>query len=68
MQKKPTSKKITQVAKNAGFKGKTPKSSGVSVGKDLNGYFCYTHRARSAGYATQESIPKSVIEKIERTG
>ena len=39
-----------------------------SLGKDKDGYFCYTHRARSNSYPTPEQIPKSKIEFIEGTG
>jgi len=41
---------------------------GCSVAKDKDGYFCYTHRARSDSYETIEKIPKSVLEFIESTG
>ena len=39
-----------------------------SLGKDKDGYFCYTHRARSKSYPTPQQIPKSKIEFIESTG
>lgn len=47
---------------------KTPKSKGVSFGMDKDGYFVYTHRARSKSYKTPALIPKSVIVWIESTG
>lgn len=56
------------VAKSKAFLSKTPKAIGVSLAKDKDGFFVYTHRARSKSYKTQEAIPKSVIEKIETTG
>jgi len=39
-----------------------------SVAKDEDGYFCYTHRARSDSYESIGKIPKSVVEFIESTG
>ena len=50
------------------FTDKTPKSSGVSLGADKNGYFCYTHRARSDSHASPEKIPIKEINFIESTG
>ncbi len=41
---------------------------GVSLGKDKDGFFVYTHRARSASYPTPHKIPKSKIKFIETTG
>ena len=41
---------------------------GVSLGKDKNGFFVYTHRARSKSYPTPHKIPKSKIKFIETTG
>jgi hypothetical protein len=45
--------------------GKKPE---CSLGKDEDGYFVYTHRARSNSYDTPQQIPKSKIEFIESTG
>lgn len=42
--------------------------SGVSLGKDDNGYFVYTHRARSKSYETPHAIPQGKIDFIESTG
>lgn len=39
-----------------------------SFAKDKNGYYCYTHRARSKSYKTIDSIPKSDVEFIGSTG
>jgi len=39
-----------------------------SFAKDKNGYFCYTHRARSESYENVNKIPKSKVEFIESTG
>ncbi len=44
------------------------KMQGVSLGKDKDGYFVYTHRARSKSYPTPHKIPKSKIKFIETTG
>ena len=68
-----TSKKIgglvyQVVTKPKEFLDKTPKAKGVTLAKNKNGYFCYTHRARSAEYKTIAAIPKKVIEFIESTG
>jgi hypothetical protein len=50
------------------FTNKTEKTSGVSFGADKNGFFCYTHRARSKSYKTPTSIPNKDINFIESTG
>ena len=39
-----------------------------SFAKDKDGYYCYTHRARSESYKKLESMPKSDVEFIESTG
>lgn len=39
-----------------------------SLGKDSDGYFAYTHRARSKSYPEPKQIPKYKIEFIESTG
>jgi hypothetical protein len=44
------------------------KLDGISLGKDKDGYFVYTHRARSKSYKTPYKIPKSKIKFIESTG
>lgn len=44
------------------------KKWGVSFGKDKDGYFCYTHRARSKSYPTIADIPKSALKFIDSTG
>lgn len=53
--------------KPEGFK-KKKHSKGVSLGRDKNGYFCYTHRARSKSYPEPEKIPQSKVTFIETTG
>jgi hypothetical protein len=42
--------------------------AGCSFMKDKDGYYCYTHRARSDSYKKLSDIPKSVVEWIESTG
>jgi len=39
-----------------------------SFAKDKDGYFCYTHRARSDSYPTIAKIPRSKVEFIGSTG
>jgi hypothetical protein len=48
------------------IKGKS--FSGVSIGADKDGYFVYTHRARSKSYKTMRRIPNSAIKFIKSTG
>lgn len=50
------------------FTEKTPKSSGVSLGADKNGFYCFTHRARCKSYELPEKIPVKDINYIESTG
>jgi hypothetical protein len=40
----------------------------VSLGKDDDGFFVYTHRCRSLSYSTPHDIPKDKIEFIASTG
>ena len=63
-----TKKNYTVVTKPKDFLAKTPKAKGVTLAKDKDGFFCYTHRASSKRYKTIGAIPKSVIEFIESTG
>lgn len=48
--------------------GQKSRFDGVSLGRDKNGVFCYTHRARSKSYKSVESIPQKEIKWIESTG
>lgn len=69
MAKKVKSKKsYTVVTKPKEFLAKTSKARGVTLAKDKDGYFCYTHRSRSKSYKTIGAIPKSIIEFVESTG
>jgi len=49
-----------------------PKQSGrykgVSIGRDKDGFFATTHRARSKSYSVPSQIPDSKIKFIESTG
>ena len=47
---------------------KSKKASGVSMGADKNGFFVYTHRARSKSKATPSGITVKEINFIESTG
>jgi len=44
------------------------KLDGVSLGKDKNGFFVRTHRARCKSYPTPGTIPKAKIAFIKSTG
>lgn len=39
-----------------------------SFAKDKDGYYCYTHRARSKSYQTIKKIPRGKVEYIGSTG
>jgi len=41
---------------------------GVSIGRDDDGYFACTHRARSSSYPSPDRIPLSKIKWIRSTG
>jgi hypothetical protein len=60
-----TKNKFEQVSKTI---TKNAKRYGCSIGKDDNGYFAYTHRARSKSYPSKADIPASVLKFIESTG
>lgn len=47
---------------------KSPKADGVSLGADKDGFFVYTHRARSHSHASPDKIPIKEINFIESTG
>ena len=47
---------------------KSPKAEGVSMGADKNGFFVYTHRARSKSHAEPGKIPVKEINFIESKG
>eukprot|EP00825_Cyclidium_porcatum_P004804 TRINITY_DN12277_c0_g1_i3.p1 TRINITY_DN12277_c0_g1~~TRINITY_DN12277_c0_g1_i3.p1 ORF type:complete len:307 (-),score=40.68 TRINITY_DN12277_c0_g1_i3:472-1392(-) len=60
--------RVHGLSKPNGFREKTSKSNGVSLGADKNGFYCYTHRAASKRYESPEKIPVKDIEFIESTG
>ena len=41
---------------------------GVSIGRDDDGYFACTHRARSESYPSPDRIPLSKLKWIRSTG
>jgi hypothetical protein len=43
-------------------------SKECSFAKDKDGYYCYTHRARSESYKSISQIPASAVEFIGSTG
>ena len=47
---------------------KDGKKYNCGIGKDDNGYFATTHRARSKSYENKKDIPASVLKRIESTG
>ena len=40
----------------------------VGIGKDKDGYYAFTHRARSKSYPRKQDIPARVLRFIESTG
>ena len=60
--------KHTVVAKTKEFILKHPKAKGVTLAKDKDGFFVYTHRARSKSYKGIMTIPTKVVDYIESTG
>lgn len=47
---------------------KDGKRYGVSIGRDKDGYYAYTHRSRSKSYPSKDKIPASVLKRIDSTG
>ena len=43
-------------------------NNGTSLGADKDGFFCYTHRARSKSYEEPNKIPEKDINFIKSTG
>jgi hypothetical protein len=58
-------KKFEEVSRTITKNGKT---YGCSCGKDKEGYFAYTHRARSKSYETLQKIPIKTLKFIDSTG
>jgi len=42
--------------------------NGVSIGRDDDGYFVMTHRARSESYSSPDKIPMKTLRWIRSTG
>lgn len=42
--------------------------NGVSIGRDEDGYFACTHRARSSSYPSPGAIPVRTLKWIRSTG
>ena len=55
-------------AEYAEVKEKFGSSRGASFAKDKQGYFCYTHRARSKSYPTIKDIPMEKYKFVVSTG
>lgn len=51
-----------------GMAGISVKIRGCGMGADKNGFFVYTHRARSKSHSNPLSITKKEIDFIESTG
>ena len=72
----PKKSKYTQVKKRSTALNlnefTTPRTSGryrgTSIGKDKNGFFVKTHRARSKSYNSLKEIPDNDIKWIKSTG
>lgn len=47
---------------------KNGKKYGVGIGKDDDGYFAHTHRARSKSYPSKNDIPIKDLKFIKSTG
>lgn len=47
---------------------KNGKKYQVGIGKDDDGWFAHTHRARSKSYPTKSDIPVKDLEFIKSTG
>ena len=60
--------RVTGLSKPQELRNKSNKINGVSMGADKNGFYVYTHRARSKSKPTPEKITVKEIEFIESTG
>ena len=54
--------------KPSGMSKISPKISGCSMGADKDGFFVYTHRARSKSFPSPLKITKTAIDRTESTG
>lgn len=60
--------RVLGLSKPQKLRDKSNKINGVSMGADKNGFFVYTHRARSKSHPTPEQITVKEINFIETTG
>lgn len=60
--------RVFSLAKPSAMTKISSKISGCSMGADKDGFFVYTHRARSKSFATPLKITKKSIDFIESTG
>jgi len=62
-------KRVTALAINeVSYCKHSGRYAGVSIGRDKNGYFAMTHRARSKSYPSPGKIPVTKIKFIRSTG
>lgn len=59
---------VLNLKQPAGMSRISKKISGCSIGADKNGFFVYTHRARSKSHKDPLKITKKEIDFIESTG
>lgn len=59
---------LSGLSKPQELRKKSKKIDGVSMGADKNGFYVYTHRARSKSHPTPEQITVKEIDFIESTG
>jgi len=55
-------------ADRAAFVARHGRNAGVSLARDKDGVYCFTHRCRSKSYTSAGSIPRSTVARIEATG
>lgn len=59
---------VTKLKIPTEMKAISKKIDGCSLGADKNGFFVYTHRARSRSFSSPLKIDKKSIDYIETTG
>ena len=59
---------VTKLKIPAEMKAISKKIDGCNLGADKNGFFVYTHRARSKSFSSPLKIDKKSIDYIETTG
>jgi len=64
-----TNKKVSDLEEGEGtYPRKGGRLRGVSVGRDEDGYYVFTHRSRSKSYPSVKDIPDRVVQQVESTG